>query len=172
MGLQVRVKKVASYSFTSDQGSFTFSNIPQTGKHLMIIFCSRGAGGLHYNGLNIRPNGSTGWTWRRAMNQEGTIYAGDSDPLGTGYQPTSIQSANAQATGSFSSNTFIINNYSSTTAIKTMTDEFGIPNPNGVNFRLGHSIHNSPDTSAVTSVEFYAVLNYVAGTTADLYILD
>lgn len=166
------MKLVGSYSFSSNTGAFTFSNIPQTGKHLMIIFSSRGAGFLHYNGLNIRPNGSTGWTWRRVYNQEGTIYAGDSNPLGTGYQPTSIQSAEAQATGSFSSNTFIINNYSSTTVVKTMTDEFGIPNPNGTNFRMGHSVHNSPDTSAVTSVEFYAVLDYVAGTTAALYILD
>lgn len=166
------MKLVGSASFSSNTGTFSFSNIPQTGKHLLIIVSSRGAGGLHYNALNIQPNSSTGWTWRRVFNQEGTIYAGDSNPLGVSYQPASIQSANAQATGSFSSSTFIINNYSSTTAVKTMTDDFGVPNPNGTNFRVGHSVHNSPDTSAVTSVNFYAVLDYVAGTTVALYILD
>jgi hypothetical protein len=170
------MRKIASVTLASNTGTFSLDNIPQNGKHLMIVTTTRGSGSLYYNGYYVQPN-STAWgTSRYIYDEQGSMYFGTGNPLGqTMYISTgsSQQSAELQPTGLMVSHTFFIGNYTSTTIAKTMTEEFVVPAQNTTNFRLATGVRTqASNTSAITSIQFYAVLPFVAQSTMSVYILD
>lgn len=171
------MRKIASVTLQSNTGTFSFTDIPQNGKHLLLVTSTRGSGALHYNGYYVQPN-STAWgTTRYIYDEQGSMYYGTGNPLGqTLYIGTgsSNQSAETQPTGLMASHTFLIGNYASSTIAKTMTEEFIVPSPSSTtNFRMGTGSRvQGGGTGAVTSIEFYAVLPFVSQSTMSLYILD
>ena len=105
------------------------------------------------------------------------MYYGTGGPLGTSlYIDTgsSNQSAELQPTGLMASHTFLIGNYASSSLAKTMTEEFIVPSPSSPTyFRMGTGVRTQAGgTGAITSIQFYSVLSYVAQSTMSVYILD
>lgn len=155
---------IAETVLSASAASITFSDIPQTYRHLQIVVqgVSDGTGAIH--SLNLRFNGDT------AANYEWQYVDGAATAL-NGNRSTAASAIDAglvdgpSATNPGSSSDISIANYRGTTFRKSVTSRAMSAEPR---LRTGGGIWNS--TAAITSVTLLpSTGSFIAGTVATLY---
>ena len=151
--------------------SIEFTNIPQTGKDLLILVSTR----LTTNSasyLNMRLNGNTGnvYSWRRLVGNGSTAssdgLANDSYIIG-GYG-----TKNNDTASTFGNTSIYISNYTSTAAKSLSFD--GVSENNATSANQSISAASTSSTSAITS---FSLINFSTDTfaqhsTVTLYTIE
>lgn len=156
---------IESQSLSASAASVTFSNIPQTYKSLMLTTSVRSTQAATAVQLIMRPNGSSANGTNRYL--EGTGSAAASGTNTTVYMGAIPGSSATSST--FSNDTSVLPNYTSTTANKPVSiDSVSENNATASWQSLNASLWSS--TSAITSIQLVlSAGDFVFGSTFTLY---
>lgn len=163
------MSQISTSTLGSAAADFTFSSIPSTYNHLMLIIAGISAGS--YNGLSLKVqlNSDTGANYAHARN---TIYAGNGTAitLGAATGQTSMDMgtiwAGVAQAGNVGAVQMIFPSYKETTLYKNMIFNGGTWSDGG---GCGQGWCRWGNTAAVTTIKVFSTQNFAIGTTATLY---
>lgn len=149
-------EKIATNTLTSNTATVTFSSISGSYTDLVVIISGYMTSGAGYG--FVRVNGDTGSNYSR------TFIQGDGSSVissrGSSDNQTYITMYNTNSTNAI----FNFMNYSNTTTYKTyLSTDGGTEGSVIITANLWRS------TSAITSISFIAVSNFISGTTFNVY---
>lgn len=147
--------------------SIEFTNIPQTGKDLLILTSLRATTGSVVTGDYLRFNNDSGSNYT-AIRLRGTGSSVDSSTT-TGTEFTQIVNGNTSTSSTFSNNSIYISNYTSSSA-KSVSADYVVEN-NATDSRQQLHAFRWSGTAAITSI-LMTGLTYPQHSTASLYIIS
>jgi hypothetical protein len=163
------ITKIASYTFTSDAATTTFSSIPQTYNHLMVTMSCRIGSGDWYGNAAFRPNGSTALNYN-VLRSSGNGSGGSYSDWRTGdnfmYLPEF--SGSTATAGAFSNVRVIIQNYT-LSRFKSGWSEGGSENNTVGSVYGGPRAFVWRDNAAITSLEFIGISLFLTNSEITLY---
>jgi hypothetical protein len=147
--------------------SIEFTNIPQTGKDLLIVTSLRATTGTIATGDVIRFNGDSAANYvdRRLR---GTGSSVDSSST-TGSEFTQVVNGNTSTASTFSNNSIYITNYTGASA-KSISADYVVENNAADSRQQIHAI-SWTGTAAITSIAMSG-LTYAQHSTASLYVIN
>ena len=160
---------IASYTFTSDGGGFSFTNVPQVYEHLRIHFVSRGTAGFSGSFLSnyIYFNTNDGANYRHGWNFVGNNAAGSAGGFASSSGTYALYPDSTRAANIFGAGIVDICDYSNTSKFKT-AKYFGGTDVNGAgSIMIGEFTYSS--LNAITQINISGDGNYAAGSRFDLY---
>lgn len=136
--------------------SVTFSNIPQTYKHLQIRAVARTDRGNTYDDIRAYINGNTtsSYYFHMLYGISGTIYSGGGTNVSMLAWGSGMAGGGA-GSSTFSSAVIDVLDYSDTNKIKTFKSISGL-NTNGGGL-VSFTSHLFPSTSAITSIQLFGI---------------
>lgn len=149
--------------------SIEFTNIPQTGKDLLVLFSLRITNSTGLDWSAIRFNSDTG------SNYSGILLRGDGSAVSSLTGATTRLTSGAIVSGSetantFSNNSVYVSNYTSTSA-KSISSDFVAEN-NATATEMGIAAGNYSGSSGISTVTvFYPFSNLAQHSTASLYLV-
>ena len=162
---------INSTTLATSATTVTFTSIPSTYTDLRIVTAARSDAGdrvsSYYFDLN---NLTTGIYSRTFLTGDGsTASSGRATSQGLGRIGTITGSVSTS--GIFPVNTMDIFDYSNSTTFKTVLTRTNLEQPTA-GFEVGVYVNTVQTTNAITSVKFYCVGNFVAGSTFKLYGIE
>jgi hypothetical protein len=162
--------QIADTTLSTTAADITFSTIPSTYNHLMIIISGRtSSAGENGTSLSVQVNGDTGTNYRFSRNVT-YASAGSTVTVTSGDSQTALRLGNLWAgkvSGDFMANAqMIFPDYKSTTLRKTMLFSGGaFTDAPGT----GTGFAQWQNTNAITSIKIFSTSNLDIGTRATLY---
>lgn len=154
--------QLISSASPSTVSSITISNVPQTYKHLHLLYQLRFDGRATTNDLRLTFNGSSAsdHTWK-LLRGDGSTVSATSATNTNSLQPGWIEGTNAQ-TGVFSNGIIYISNYTSTIYSKNLVMDNVAENSNASAFynSIGAGAKND-DANPISSITFAASDTFV-----------
>lgn len=148
--------------------SIEFTNIPQTGKDLLILFSARAESGFENAVTKLEFNSNTSnYSGKTLYNFGGNVFSGS---------PTTIDRVNTQgntATANTFGNSYIyVSNYTASANKSISVDAVGENNATNQTNALG--AYAWANTSAITSLKIVdaGAVNFTQHTSASLYIIS
>lgn len=168
-----RVTKIAESVLGVVTASVTFSSIPGTYRHLMVVWSGRGDNATASVGLIMQANGDTGANYDSELYQ---FHGSSSGPfvlesIGTA-TPTIGDMCAASATASFAGGGVIeIQNYAGTTFMKQATGRSAFKTANATG-NVNHEVESWfwRNSAAINALKLFpSAGNFTAGTVLQLY---
>lgn len=156
---------------TGAAASYSFSNIPQTYKHLLLVVQARSDGVNPAVSLYVRFNGDTGTNYARtSMSNANNVVSGASDNAATAMDIGVLTGAGAADATALGSSSAYIAGYLRSDIWKTIVSQSTCPTGGGGGPYIGTYGGSWESNSAITSMSVYPSSgSFTALTTADLY---
>lgn len=164
------ITKIASYTIPSVATDYTFNSIPQTYNHLYVTISARIASGDFYGNAIFRPNSSSSTSEYHILRSSGNGSGGSYSDWRTtdnGFYLPEFSGDTSTANG-FSDARVLIQNYT-LSRFKSGWSEGGSENNTNGSVYGGPRAFVWRNNAAITSLQFIAFSQFIAGTEITLY---
>jgi hypothetical protein len=162
---------IASSTLTTSTTTVTFSSIPATYTDLRIVTAARSDAGDRVSSYYFDLNGLTTSIYSRTNLTGNGSSASSARASNQGLGQIGTITGSVSTSNIFPVNTMDILDYSNSTTFKTVLTRTNLEQPTA-GFEVGAIVNLVRTTNAITSVKFYCVGNFVAGSTFRLYGIE
>ena len=162
---------IASTTLSTSTANVTFSSIPATYTDLRIVTAARSDAGDRVSSYYFDLNGLTTSIYSRTNLTGNGSSVSSARASNQGLGQIGTITGSVSTSGIFPVNTMDIFDYSNSTTFKTVLTRTNLEQPTA-GFEVGAYVNLVRTTNAITSVKFYCVGNFVAGSTFKLYGIE